>query len=215
MPLKYKDKLKTFHSLNCQLNIAFALVLLIPMFLATIFSINHFAGKIEKQTLHKIDSDMKIVGLLFENMIDEIKNTAEFYSENNVVTKLIPFDLVAKIGAHLAKGIDRKFDMLTVISGNHNVIVRAHSNQNISSTGNLVSIKSKKYVNEAIKRKETIAGVSEQEIKNAAKTKHFGIHSITERVKNLGGEIKIESSPGGGTTIFIEMRISNGYDSAD
>ncbi len=38
---------------------------------------------------------------------------------------------------------------------------------------------------------------------------HLGLHSMQERVKSLGGELRIESTPGQGTCIYAQIPVHN------
>ena len=41
---------------------------------------------------------------------------------------------------------------------------------------------------------------------------HLGLHSMQERVKSLGGELRIESAPGKGTCIQARVPVHNAAD---
>lgn len=52
-------------------------------------------------------------------------------------------------------------------------------------------------------------GITDQNRNDTVINKQLGIHIMTERVKNLGGEFQIESAPGEGTKIIIELEKKN------
>ena len=47
-------------------------------------------------------------------------------------------------------------------------------------------------------------------LKSAGRSNHMGLHGMRERAASLNGSIEIESTPGGGTTIYVHVPIGRG-----
>lgn len=114
--------------LGARLNISFGLVLLVPMIVATVFSIAYYSRKIEHGAVNKIHSDLKIAELICRNALAEMKNLADAYSQKKEVAVLLGYNLGEKLGGELNKSALRDhLDMITVTDSSYKVMVRSHA----------------------------------------------------------------------------------------
>ncbi len=119
--------------LGAQLNISFALVLFVPMMIATVFSIVYYSTKIQKEAVNSITSDLKIAQLIYQNAETELNNLANSYSQKKEITVLLGLNLGEKIGAELDKSARTDgLDMITVVDTTYNVLVRSHAPSKIN-----------------------------------------------------------------------------------
>ncbi|MCP4106662.1 MAG: hypothetical protein GY749_14180 [Desulfobacteraceae bacterium] len=72
--------------LGAHLNISFALVLFIPMIIATVFSIVYYSNKIQLEAVNTVNSDLKIADIIYQNAVVEMKNLANAYAQKKTVT---------------------------------------------------------------------------------------------------------------------------------
>jgi class 3 adenylate cyclase len=125
------------YRLGTQLNISFALVMLVPMIIATLFSIIYYSNKIEEEAVNKISSDANMAKLIYQHAQSEMESLADSYAkrgEIQVLTKLIlakdEFDknMARKLGTNLAKLAPADdLDMITMVDKNRRVFTRSHS----------------------------------------------------------------------------------------
>jgi|GEM_PF-2852860 len=114
--------------INTQLNIAFAVVLLVPMICAAVFSVVYFSQKITEEAVSKIHSDAKAADIIFHDSLTEMKHLAMAYAQKKTVVMLINFNLGEKIGTDLTKSaVTDHLDMITIIDASHKVLVRSHA----------------------------------------------------------------------------------------
>ncbi|MDM8523283.1 cache domain-containing protein [Desulfococcaceae bacterium HSG8] len=120
--------------LGTQLNISFALVLFVPMIIATVFSIGYYSNKIQLEAVNTINSDLKIADIIYQNSVVEMKNLANAYAQKKTVTVLLSLNLGEKLGNDLAKSapLDH-IDMITVVDTSYKVLVRSHSPKKINA----------------------------------------------------------------------------------
>ena len=64
--------------IGTQLKIAFVAVLVVPMTIATAFSIIYYSNKIQVEALQKIASDVKVASLVYENKIKIVEEIAKY-----------------------------------------------------------------------------------------------------------------------------------------
>ncbi len=132
--------------LGTQLNISFALVLFVPMIIAVIFSIVYYSNKIQQAAVNAISSEMKIADIIYQNAVTDMKNLANAYAQQKVVTVLLSLNLGEKLGGDLAKSANLdNIDMITIVDTANQVMVRSHAPKKISDV-----IADKSYIAEAI-----------------------------------------------------------------
>ncbi len=114
--------------LGTQLNISFTLVLLVPMLVATVFSIVYYSHKIRDEAVNTIGSDLKIADIIYRHAVDSMGNLANAYAQKKTLTVLLGLNLGEKLGKDLAQSaaIDG-LDMVTVVDAGYNVLVRSHA----------------------------------------------------------------------------------------
>ncbi|WP_207689809.1 HAMP domain-containing protein [Desulfonema limicola] len=114
--------------LGTQLNISFALVLFVPMIIATVFSIGYYSQKISEEAVNTISSDIKSADIIYQNAVTEISSLANSYTNNKIINFLIGYNLGEKIGSDWMKSakIDN-LDMITIVDTNNIVLVRSHA----------------------------------------------------------------------------------------
>ncbi len=119
--------------LGAQLNISFALVLFVPMIIATVFSIVYYSNKIQLEAVNTINSDLKIADIIYRNSVIEMKNLANAYAQKSTVTVLLSLDMGEKLGNDLAESapLDH-IDMITVADTSNKVLVRSHAPKKIN-----------------------------------------------------------------------------------
>lgn len=118
--------------LGTQLNISFALVLLVPMLVATVFSIVYYSNKIREEAVNTIGSDLKIADLIYRHAVDNMGNLADAYAQKKTLTVLLGLNMGEKLGKDLARSaaIDG-LDMVTVVDRTYRVLVRSHAPRKI------------------------------------------------------------------------------------
>jgi len=114
--------------LGTQLNISFALVLFIPMIIATVFSIGYYSQKISEEAVNTISSDLKTADIIYQNAITEVNSLANSYTHNKIINFLIGYNLGEKIGTDWVKSaIMDDLDMITIVDTDNIVLVRSHA----------------------------------------------------------------------------------------
>lgn len=114
--------------LGAQLNISFALVLVVPMVIATVFSLVYYSKKIQEQAVSTISSDMRIADLIYRNAETEMTQLAAAYAQQNVLNFLVGMSMGGKIGAAWAESSEQDgVDMITVVDPDYRVLVRSHA----------------------------------------------------------------------------------------
>lgn len=132
--------------LGTQLNISFALVLFVPMIIATVFSIWYYSNKIRAEAVNTISSNLKTADIIYQQSVDEMKNIASSYAQKKTVIVLLGLNLGEKLGNDLAiDALQDNISMVTVVNNAHKVLIRSHSPKII---GDIIS--QKKYVTDAL-----------------------------------------------------------------
>ncbi len=129
------------YRLGTQLNISFALVMLVPMIIATLFSIIYYSNKIEEEAVNKISSDANMAKLIYQHALSEMESLADAYSKKSalrVITRLIlarePLDknMARRLGNDLATLVPLDdLDMITLVNKDRRVFTRSHSPNHI------------------------------------------------------------------------------------
>lgn len=128
------------------MNISFALVLFVPMVVATVFSIVYYSEKIREEALNTIHSELKIASILYQNAVTEMGNLAVDYAQQKIINFLIGYNLGEKIGLEWAQSAQlNHIDMITVVDTHRKVMVRSHAPQTIGDV-----LPEKKYIQTAI-----------------------------------------------------------------
>ena len=118
--------------LGTQLNISFALVLIVPMVLVSIYSSVYFNRQIKVEAVGKIRSDLKLAGIIYQNALMEIEAFASNYAQKRAVVLLLNLDiandpvLANKIGKDLELSAQQdSLDMVTIVDPSSKVLVRS------------------------------------------------------------------------------------------
>ncbi|MBF0398482.1 MAG: response regulator [Desulfobacterales bacterium] len=120
-----------FLKLNTQIKLAFLITLLIPLTLIMIYIVRFYSHEIERETLQKMSSDIKIAELIYKKKIREIKRIAQFYSDQKHLSMLLEFGLHERLKKELkAALIPNTFLFITVIDSSGNTILNSSSNDN-------------------------------------------------------------------------------------
>lgn len=114
--------------MNRQLNIAFGLVLIVPLLLATIFLIWYYSGKIKTEALAKIEADAKAAKLILAAELAEVGNRARDYARSKqlvLLSGLLELDdtLKIKIGRDFSKTSEDH--SITVIDPSAKILIRS------------------------------------------------------------------------------------------
>ncbi len=121
--------------LGTQLNISFALVLFVPMIIATVFSIVYYSQKIREEAVNTISSDLKIASIIYENAEADMGNIASAYAQKKIINFLIVYNLGEKIGQDWARSaVFDGIDMITVVDTAYTVLVRSHAPRRTGDT---------------------------------------------------------------------------------
>ncbi|MEE4356754.1 MAG: adenylate/guanylate cyclase domain-containing protein [Desulfococcaceae bacterium] len=121
------------YRLGTRLNISFGLVLFVPMIITTVFSIVYYSNKIEQEAVNKINSDLKIAELIYQNALEEMKSLANAYSQKKEIIMLLGYNVGEKIGRELSKSAQGdQIDMITVTDNANTVLVRSHAPEKIN-----------------------------------------------------------------------------------
>ncbi|MFW6242512.1 MAG: hypothetical protein ACOC98_18170, partial [Thermodesulfobacteriota bacterium] len=122
--------------LGAQLNISFALVLVVPMVIATIFSLVYYSRKIQEQAVNTITSDMRIATLIYRNAEAEMARLATGYAQRNILRFLQGTGgMGEKIGEGWAEpAAQDRLDMITVFDRSNRVLVRSHAPSRLDDT---------------------------------------------------------------------------------
>ncbi len=157
------------YRLGAQLNISFALVMLVPMIIATLFSIIYYSNKIEEEAVNKISSDANMAKLIYQHAQSEMESLADAYAKKSairVLTNLIlakkEFDknMARKLGNNLAElAPSDDLDMITMVDKDHRVFTRSHAPDHIGDV-----CKPKPYFEKVFKG-ETFYGVESLTVK--------------------------------------------------
>lgn len=121
--------------LGAQLNISFALVLVVPMVIATVFSLVYYSKKIQEQAVNTISSDMRIADLIYRNAESEMAQLAAAYAQKKVLNFLVGMSMGEKIGMGWAESAAQdQVDMITVVDRDYTVLVRSHAPRLLEDT---------------------------------------------------------------------------------
>lgn len=121
--------------LGAQLNLSFALVLFVPMIVATIFSIVYYSQKIEAEAVNTINSDLVIADIIYSQAVTEMKNLAGAYAQKKTLVVLFGLNLGEKLGLDLAESAKLDdIDMITLVDASYQVLVRSHAPSKINET---------------------------------------------------------------------------------
>lgn len=140
--------------LKTQLNISFLVLLLIPMVCVAIYAIIFFIEMIRDESLRKMDSDMKVAQIIFENAIDDMKIQASNYARKKTLKLLLHYRMERKLSFDLAESayLDG-IDMVTVIGKSRQVLLRAYAPAKIGMT-----LEKTQYIDRALMG-ESVGGV--------------------------------------------------------
>lgn len=164
------------YRLGAQLNISFALVMLVPMIIATLFSIIYYSNKIEEEAVNKISSDANMAKLIYQHAQGEMENLADAYAKRSALRVLTNFilakkefdeNLARKLGNELAQLAPQdNLDMITMVDTERRVFSRSHS------PGRIGDVYQPKAYFEKVFQGKTFNGVESltaQELKNELK----------------------------------------------
>ena len=90
-----------FKSLKNKLDIAFLLVLLIPLAVSTIYSIDYLSQKIKEDALDRVSSNLDLVTLLLNNQTTEIRYIAQSYGQVNYWGRFLNLGLSSRLNERL------------------------------------------------------------------------------------------------------------------
>jgi class 3 adenylate cyclase/HAMP domain-containing protein len=140
--------------LGAQLNISFALVLVVPMVIATVFSLVFYSRKIQEQAVNTITSDMRIASLIYRNAESEMTQLATGYAQRNILRFL---ESAEGMGERIGEGwaepaAQDRLDMITVVNRENEVLVRSHAPRRLNDI-----IPQKPYLDAALAG-ETVGG---------------------------------------------------------
>ena len=116
-----------------QINRAFLWCMVIPMLVATVISIAVFNSTGKKQAVHKIESDLKIAHLIYQESQRDMLFMAQTYAQHKAVSFLLPFavsdgSVRLKVSLELARLAKlNKLDMVTVVGEAGEVIACSHA----------------------------------------------------------------------------------------
>jgi len=161
------------YRLGTQLNISFAMVMLVPMIIATLFSIIYYSNKIEEEAVNKISSDANMAKLIYQHAQSEMESLADAYAKKSSVKVLTNFilareefdeNMARKLGNNLAQlaPLD-DLDMITMVNKERRVFTRSHSPNQIGDV-----CKPKPYF-EKVFNGETFYGVESMTIEELKK----------------------------------------------
>ncbi|MBF0101301.1 MAG: response regulator [Desulfobacterales bacterium] len=163
--------------LNTQIRLAFVITLLIPLSFIMIYIVRFYSHEIERETLQKMTSDVKIAELIYKKKIREMNRIAQFYSDQNHLSMLLDFGLYDRLKKELKESpLPNKFCFITVIDASGNTIL--HS----SDTTQLMNLnKTDPFVESALSGKI----VSGTEVVLWEEFKKSGLPAIREKKKVL------------------------------
>ncbi len=117
-------------SLKSTLNIAFLVVLILPLTTATIFSIDYFSLKIRQDALARISSDLDLVSLLLDRETAETRFLAQSYTQMVNWAVFLNLGLTSKLNDKLlGEAVSHRLDEIMVVSQDRNVLASSLSIQ--------------------------------------------------------------------------------------
>ena len=72
-----------FKSLKTKLDLAFLIVLIIPLITLTVYSIDYLSQKIKEDAIARVSSNLDLVVLLLNHQTTEIRYIAQSYGQSN------------------------------------------------------------------------------------------------------------------------------------
>lgn len=111
-----------FKSLKNKLDIAFLVVLLIPLALSTFYSIDYLSKKIREDALDRVASNLDLVVMLLNNQTTEIRYIAQSYGHISYWGRFLNLGLAARLNERLcAEAVLRNLDEILIIDRFGNV----------------------------------------------------------------------------------------------
>ncbi len=90
-----------FRSLKRELNIAFLIVLILPLATATIYSVNYFSQKIEQDAIERVSSDLGLVSEIINYEMRDIGQLAQSYARASHWAVFMNLGLTSKLSEKL------------------------------------------------------------------------------------------------------------------
>jgi PAS domain S-box-containing protein len=146
-------KLKTT-KLATQLILSFFVAMVIPMTIATIFSIVYFSNEIRNHAMDKMRCEGQMANLIFENALKDLQQLTKIYARKKDTLSLfsdITSDLSIQKSLSMCMRSD-SIDMITLVDISRKVVCRIHSPKN---SGDLLEETS--YLRDAISGKASVA----------------------------------------------------------
>jgi PAS domain S-box-containing protein len=124
-------------SLKTKLNIAFLIVLILPLATATIYSVNYFSQKIERDALARVSSDLELVSMLLSSQALEIRYLAQTYAQSLHWGVLLDLGLTRRLHERLSdEAVLRGLDQILVIDRSKKTVVNSrHLSGNADTSG--------------------------------------------------------------------------------
>jgi PAS domain S-box-containing protein len=138
-------------SLKTKLDIAFLIVLFLPLTTATIYSVGYFSKKIEQAALARVSSDLDLVTTLLSSQSLEIRYLAQSYARMVHWGELLDLGLTQSLQDRLEEEAAlRGLDQILVIDWSRKIIVNS-----IPSGGNETSLVSREFLDPALSKEVT------------------------------------------------------------
>lgn len=115
-----------FKSLRTKMNIAFLVVLVLPLATTTLFSVDYFSRQIKEDALEKVSSDLELVSLLLKSRTLEARYLVQSYSQQRIWGVLAQLGLISRLNERLRTGAASEgLDQVLVVDMNGRIIAHA------------------------------------------------------------------------------------------
>jgi PAS domain S-box-containing protein len=113
-----------FKSLKTKLDIAFLLVLILPLTTATLYSVNYFSQKVQEDALARVSSNLDLASLLLSSQALEMRYLAQSYARMTHWGVLLELGLTQKLHDRLGEEAAlRGVDEIIVIAQSKKIVV--------------------------------------------------------------------------------------------
>ena len=94
-------------SIRKKMTLSFIAVILIPLIVATFFSVYFLLSKVENEALDNVRQDIKVASLIYLNKIYEIKSFSQLTDKDNSLINALQYNMVPKLKEYLLALMDR------------------------------------------------------------------------------------------------------------
>jgi len=127
-------KLKTT-KLATQLILSFFIAMVVPMTIATIFSIVYFSNEIRNHAMQKMRCEGQMANLIYENALNDLEKLARIYARKNNTSLLLSGASILSLQKSLNHCMrSDNIDMLSLVDMSRKIVHRIHYPENSGDT---------------------------------------------------------------------------------